>query len=73
MKSHSDGGPTGVGTRSVNSLVRVALTRSILVVIRQTVSLEAGREGSLTLPICLGLVAGTDAVETWLAESNSGT
>ena len=68
MKSHSDGGPTGVGTRSVNRLARVALTPSILVVIRQTVSLEAGREGSLTLPenmsICLGLVAGTDAVES---------
>lgn len=46
----------------MNRLVRVALTRSILVVIRQTVSLEAGREGSLTLPEimsnCLRLVAG---------------
>lgn len=62
MKSHSDGGPTGGGTRSANRLVQVALTRSILVVIRQTVSLEAVREGSLTLPeimsMSLRLVAG---------------
>lgn len=54
--------PDRGGIRSVNRLVRVALTRSILVVIRQTVSLEAGREGSLTLPEimsnCLRLVAG---------------
>jgi hypothetical protein len=49
MESHSDGGPNGGGTWTLQWLVQVVLTRSILVVIRQTVSLEGGKEGSLTL------------------------
>jgi hypothetical protein len=43
MESHSDGGPARGGTRMPQWLVRVVLTRSILVVIRQTVSLEGGK------------------------------
>jgi hypothetical protein len=44
MKSHSDGGPTGGGIRSVKWLARVALTRSILGG-DQTDRFFGGREG----------------------------
>lgn len=44
MKSHSDGGPTGGGTRSVNRLVEDALTPSILGG-DQTDRFFGGREG----------------------------
>lgn len=44
MESHSDAGPTGGGTRAACWLARVLLTPFILGVIRQTVSLDDGRE-----------------------------
>jgi len=45
MESHSGAGPTGGGTRAACWLARVLLTPFILGVIRQTVSLDDGREG----------------------------
>jgi hypothetical protein len=44
MESHPDAGPTGGGTRAACWLARVLLTPFILGVIRQTVSLDDGRE-----------------------------